>query len=497
MAFDSSLFLFYFLPAFLVVYILLPRKLKNWFLLLSSILLYGWSAPVFVFLLGGSVLVDYFLIRGLMVDAPAGRKVFLWFSVVMNLGLLLIFKYLNFFADQFQDILGWFGIQSTEWQKILLPAGVSLSAFQKLAIGISFITFQKLACILDVYKRHHPGFRRLQDYALYIFMFPQILSGPIVRPGQILGQIEDRRAQENSYYRLTGFYRFMIGLSKKLLIADILAVTVNQIFSLGYYELSTGLAWVGAIAYTFQVYFDFSGYTDMAIGMARMIGFRLPENFNNPYISGSITEFWKRWHMTLSLWFRDYVFLPLAYIVSRKLPKEHYLGLRADKVIYLLAASVTFLLCGFWHAAAWTFILWGAYQGIFLVFDRLFLLRFFRKTGRVPAIIFTFFVLLIGWVLFRSESIHSFGFYLGRMFAFRPAENTVWLNPKFWGILCIAIVFSFMRINKNVEAWQERFFNSPANKTVVIMTLAALCLLILNAATLTLSGYNPFIYFRF
>ena len=300
MAFNSSLFLLYFLPVFLAVYFLLPGKSKNWFLLIVSVLFYSWGAPMFLPVLVLSVFVDYFLIRRMQQREGNTRSFLYGLSVILNLGVLLYFRYLiPEFAKASGDG-GWLGIHTATWLKIALP------------IGLSFITFQKLAYTFDVHKKHFPGFDSFWDYALFIFMFPQLLSGPICRPGQIAGQLSDRRATSNIDHKLNGLYRFMIGLAKKVLIADFLRITVNAIFLLDPSQLSTGIAWVGAITYSFQIYFDFSGYSDMAIGIALMLGFKLPENFNSPYLSQSITEFWRRWHITLSFWFRDYIFLPLA-----------------------------------------------------------------------------------------------------------------------------------------------------------------------------------------
>jgi alginate O-acetyltransferase complex protein AlgI len=483
MIFSTSLFLLYFLPFFLIVYYLIDRQYKNWFLLIASVLFYAWGAPKFVFFVMGSVLVDFVIIRQMNLKTGSWRKGLFWFSVALNLALLLYFKYMNFFVDQFQVMLGWFGSKPADWIKIALP------------VGISFITFQKLSYTLEVYKKRHPGFEKLQDFALYIFMFPQLLSGPIVRPAQISDQITDRANQDTIDYKLTGFYRFIIGLAKKVLIADVLGVTVNEIFALNGHQLSSGMMWIGAIGYTFQIYFDFSGYTDMAIGLARMLGFRLPENFNSPYVSQSITEFWRRWHMTLSFWFRDYIFLPLAYATSRKLPKERYLGMRADKVIYLIATTVTFLLCGFWHGAAWTFVVWGAYMGLFLILDRLILLKYLKKAGKIPSILITFFLLMIGWLIFRAETLDDAWFFISRLFQFRGGME--WINPKFWTMLVIAIVFSFWGGFKKVESWIEKFYFNPGNVMMIAVSVIAILLFILSEATITSSGFSPFIYFRF
>jgi alginate O-acetyltransferase complex protein AlgI len=485
MIFSSSLFLLYFLPFTLLLYYLADQKFKNWILLLSSIFFYAWGAPKFIFYMGAAVVADFYLIALMNRREGFVRHLLFWLSVALNLGMLIYFKYMNFFVDQFNHILGTIGSKPLTWTAVLLP------------IGISFITFQKLAYTLDVYKRKHEVMARLQDYALYIFMFPQLLSGPIVRPGQIYSQILNRGDQETTDYRLSGFYRFMIGMAKKVLIADTLGVQVNQIFALSSHELSSSLAWIGAIAYTFQIYFDFSGYSDMAIGLARMFGFRLPENFNFPYISQSVTEFWRRWHITLSFWFRDYIFLPLAYKTSRWLPEERYLDIRADKVIYIIAAMVTFLLCGLWHGAAWNFILWGGYMGLFLILDRLFLLRFMKKTGRIPRVIITFFILMFGWIIFRAENLDYINFFVRRMFSFESAENTVWLNPKFWTMLILAALFSFAGLIKKAEAWVDQLYLAPRNSTIVLFTLIAIVLLILNEATISSSGFSPFIYFRF
>lgn len=485
MAFSSGLFLVYFLPAFLIPLFLLDKRYKNYWILLCSLFFYAWGAPQFVFVLMGSVIIDFYLLRWMAKKNAEMRQVLFWLSLLLNLGLLLYFKYMNFFVEQFDLLFGHFGANPSPWVKIALP------------LGISFITFQKLAYTFDVYKRQFAPFERLEHYAMYILMFPQLLSGPIVRPGQIAPQIDERNGNETLDDRLTGFYRFALGLAKKVLIADVLGEQVNTIFAMNSAQLSSGMAWIGAIAYTFQIYFDFSGYTDMAIGIARMMGFRLPENFNSPYVSRSITEFWKRWHMTLGNWFRDYVFLPLAYSTSRKLPKEKYLGIRADKVIYLIATSVTFLLCGFWHGAAWTFILWGVYQGIFLIFDRLFLLKYFKKAGRLASVIVTFFITVFGWVLFRSESLDSFNFYIRRMFAFRGGNNELWLNPKFWTVLLIAVVFSFIGYSSKVEEWKGRLFDKPGNSVIIGFSVLALLLFVLSLSSITSTGFSPFIYFRF
>ena len=485
MTYNSSLFLLYFLPAFLIIYWLLPGKSKNWFLLITSVLFYSWGAPRFLPVLAISVILDFFLLQEMKHHEGRARTIIFWHSVILNLGLLLYFKYMNFFVGQLNISLEHFRKTDIPWVDIALP------------LGISFITFQKLACAFDVYKKRFEGFKHFTDYALYIFMFPQLLAGPILRPGQIASQFNDRSLTSTIDYKLNGFYRFMIGLAKKVLIADFLSITVNSIFALEPSQLSTSIAWIGAITYSFQIYFDFSGYSDMAIGIALMAGFKLPENFNSPYLSQSITEFWRRWHITLSFWFRDYIFLPLAYATSRKLPKETYAGLRADKVIYLIATSVTFLLCGFWHGAAWTFIVWGIFHGLFLIVDRLFLLRYLKKIGKVPATLITFVILTIGWVIFRSESLPQSFAFLGKMFSFSSGINDIWLNPKYWTVFAFAVIFSFWSGFKWIQQWVDRVYHSPSNKILITMTVLSILLLVICEANINAMGFSPFIYFRF
>jgi alginate O-acetyltransferase complex protein AlgI len=480
--FNSTLFLLYFLPAFFLVYFLLPGKTRNWFLLFAGILFYSWGAPRFLPLLVISVVIDYFLLKDMQRREGSIRSMMLWVSVVMNVGLLFYFKYMNFFIDQVNAGLGMLHISPLKWFAIALP------------VGISFITFQKLACTFDVYRKTFPGFRSLADYATYIFMFPQLLAGPIIRPGQIAYQIRERRDTSTIDHRLTGFIRFIIGLSKKVLIADVLGITANSIFNLSPSELSCGVAWMGAITYSFQIYFDFSGYSDMAIGLALMLGFKLPENFNSPYLSRSITGFWRRWHITLSYWLRDYIFLPLAYSISRKLPGEKYAGIKTENLIYISATLVTFFLCGLWHGAGWNFIAWGVYQGIFLIFDRLFLLRFLKRTGKVPSILITFLFVTIGWVIFRSTIP---GIFLGKMFLFKGGINDIWFHPKFRTVFALAVIFSFWSINGKIEKWIDRLYHAPSQRVLICMTLLSIVLFIICETNITGADFSPFIYFRF
>lgn len=474
MVFSSSLFLLYFLPFFLIVYLLLPRSLKNFFVLLVSIAFYGWGAPVLVFMVLASLIIDFYLVAALDRSSRPRKRLLLGFSVVLNIGLLLYFKYANFFVDNINLILNNFGFEKVSWTKVALP------------IGISFFTFQKLTYSVDVYRKVHAPLKSLVDYMMYILMFPQLIAGPIVRYHEIADQIEDRRANENIDNRLTGFFRFVVGLSKKVLIANVLGEQVDKIFALEESALTPQLAWIGIIAYAFQIYYDFSGYSDMAIGLGRMIGFDFPENFNNPYISRSISEFWRRWHITLGRFMRDYLYIPLG-------------GNRVQTVrrLYFNLALV-FIISGFWHGAAWNFVVWGAFHGLFLILDRLFLLKLLDKIGKYPSIIFTFFITLIGWVLFRAESLSAAWVYLKAMFVHTGNISLVNLDREFWTILIIAGIFAFWGMLPKIENWQAWIYSKDQrSRNILIMSLLSILFFIISLAAITTSGFNPFIYFRF
>ncbi|MBM3403304.1 MAG: MBOAT family protein [Bacteroidetes bacterium] len=470
----------------MVLYFIIPRRFKNWLILPASILFYAWGAPVFIFWLFGWVIVDYLLVKNMAGSEGRPRRLLFLASLFLNLGMLVYFKYANFFVENFNVVLGWIGVQSVEWTKLVMP------------IGISFITFQKLSYTIEVKRKAKPPCDSIFDYAVYILMFPQILAGPIVRYPLMADQLKAGSRPDTPDDKLAGFIRFIIGLAKKVLIADILGVEVDKIFAQAPFDMSSHIAWAGALAYTFQIYFDFSGYSDMAIGIARMMGFRLPENFNSPYISGSITEFWRRWHITLSTWFRDYLFLPLAYAVSRRMKKERYLTIRADKIIYLIATTVTFLLCGFWHGAGWTFILWGLFQGAFLIFDRLFLLKWYKKTGRLPSVILTFLIVVIGWVIFRSPDLAFAKMYITKMFAFDFHFIDLYLDREFLITTILAALFSFLAFVKPGEKLQEWVFTKPHQLSgYITLGLIGLILLIICISYVVSSGFSPFIYFRF
>lgn len=471
MVFSSITFLIYFLPAFLLLYQLPWKRWKNLWLLAASILFYAWGAPKFLFVVLGTTMIDFFLVRAMdRSDEQRRRKLFLILSLTLNLGLLAYFKYANFFLENVSAVSEAAGLGGLTWEKIILP------------IGISFYTFETVTYVVDVYRRVHKPLSSFLDYQLYIMLFPKLIAGPIVRFHSIADQITERR--ETMDDRLHGFIRFCIGLGKKILIANVLGEVADGIMGHDPNTLSTASAWVGMIAYTFQIYFDFSGYSDMALGIGRMIGFHFPENFDKPYISGSITEFWRRWHISLGQWMKNYLYIPLG-------------GNRSEnKTRVYFNLWFVFLISGLWHGASWSFVLWGAYHGLFLILDRLFLLKFLNRIGSVPAALITFFIVAIGWMFFRIDDIgHAFD-YIGRLFVFAPGG--VGTNVRFDTTLIIAVVFAFaglFRPGRYIE--QLLYVGSNSLRWYFPMILLAFVLFTLCLATITVSSFNPFIYYRF
>ena len=473
MVFSSSLFLLCFFPVFLLIYFVIDKKYRNLFALLASIFFYSWGAPKFIFVVLGSIYIDYYLVGWIYTSSGKKKRILTGLSIALNIGLLLYYKYANFFIENVNSLLDSIGIEEVSWAGVALP------------IGISFFTFQKLTYTVDVYRKVHAPLKRVSDYALYILMFPQLIAGPIVRFNEIADQIEDRSENENLDNRLTGFFRFAIGLAKKVLIANVLGEQVDWIFSMGGDDLTTPLAWIGVIAYAFQIYYDFSGYSDMAIGIGRMIGFDFPENFNNPYISKNISEFWRRWHITLGRFMKDYLYIPLG-------------GNRISIPRMYLNLWMVFLISGLWHGAAWNFVIWGAFHGLFLVLDRLFLLKFYNKIGKIPSIIITFIITLIGWVLFRAQNLGYAWMFIKKMFTPDMEGVTISFDSRFYTILAFAVFFAFWGGFKNIEKWQERLYaKDQKNRRIILMVIISVLLVIISVSAVTSQGFNPFIYFRF
>jgi alginate O-acetyltransferase complex protein AlgI len=472
MVFSSSLFLVYFLPVFLILYFIIRKDLRNAVILLASILFYSWGAPKFIFVLLGTTALDFFLVKRMDRSGSSFlRKLYLVLSLSVNLGLLFYFKYLNFFIDNLNQAFSGIGLNALPMLKIVMP------------IGISFYTFETVTYVVDVYRRVHKPLDKFFNYLLYIILFPKLIAGPIVRYHEIADQLTDRSENETAENRIKGLYRFCLGLGKKVLIANVLAEQVDVAFALDAAQLGTWTAWWGILGYTFQIYFDFSGYSDMAIGIALMMGFRLPENFNNPYTSGSITEFWRRWHITLGNWMRNYLYIPLG---GNKV---------SDRRMYF-NLWIVFLASGLWHCASWNFVIWGAYHGFFLVAERSFLKPFLSRLGRISSVIYTFLVVVIGWVFFRAETLPGALGYLRSMFAFSGFQ----LNPgaKFYVILLIAAFFSFFTLSVTGNRIQDRiYFSSYTQKQAVYLAGMMIFLFYLSLASISSAGFNPFIYFRF
>ena len=472
MIFSTITFLLYFLPIFLVVYSLLPTtRIKNTWILFASIVFYAWGAPQFIFILLVSTVIDFYLVRHMhRTDAKGKKKQLLIVSLCLNLGLLAYFKYANFFVQNLQEFLMFFGGSSINWTTVILP------------IGISFYTFQTLTYSIDIYRGNAIPLKKPTDYLLYIMMFPQLIAGPIVRYNQIADQIRSR--VETYSDRLHGFFRFCLGLSKKVLIANTIANEIDPLFG-NVESLSTGGAWVAIIGYTFQIYFDFSGYSDMAIGLGKMMGFRFPENFNSPYVSRNITEFWRRWHITLGNWMRDYLYIPLG-------------GNRVhSKSRLYFNLSFVFVMSGLWHGASWNFILWGIFHGFFLILDRLFLVDLLRKSGGLLSIVATFIIVVLSWVIFRIESIHEAMMFYSKLFAF-DGEKLPNLYGDYWVALSIAVAISFITASRVGLGWEKNLMSTSTSlRSTVIQMCLAIPLFILCIIELGTSNSNPFIYFRF
>jgi alginate O-acetyltransferase complex protein AlgI len=483
MVFSSTIFLVYFLPFFLITYWLTPQKFRNITALFWSILFYAWGAPKFIFVLFGSIVIDFFIAKKIHESDSFLRKRYLLMSMVLNVGLLLYFKYANFFVENANVLLESFGMTGAHWTKLALP------------IGISFFTFQKISYIVDVFRGKNEPLKKLSDLALYIILFPQLIAGPIVRYSEIKDQLQNRIANENIDNQLNGLFRFSIGLAKKMLIANQMSELADNIFSIPAESLTMAQAWLGSLAYAFQIYFDFSGYSDMAIGLGLMMGFRFPENFNAPYISQSISEFWRRWHITLSNWMRDYLYIPLG-------------GNRVKSKIRLyFNLWVVFLISGFWHGAAWTFIAWGVFHGVFLILDRLFLLRFYRMIGKPLSIIITFIITLVGWVIFRAETFPQAVSYIATMFDFGNMDLTIsttqgtydwFIEQRFLIIFGVASFFSFLPTINFFEKNMNPFFGTQGEKDFIFLkSILAIVLLYICMTEVISTGVNPFIYYRF
>lgn len=481
MVFSSLTFLLYFLPITLLLYFLFGFSitLQNLWLLIVSLIFYAWGEPAYIGILLVSITINYAL--GLLVGKFRDRneklaKWFVFFDILVNLGILFVFKYMGFFVGIINSVIGQDLIQTPE---LSMP------------IGISFFTFQALSYVVDVYRKDATAQTNPFYMGLYIAFFPQLVAGPIVRYKTIEEYIRQRTFNVNQIS--AGICRFAVGLSKKVLLSNNLAVVVDKIYDLtrtgaGLYSVSVVMAWIGAIGYMLQIYFDFSAYSDMAIGLGKVFGFEFEENFNYPYISKSIGEFWRRWHISLGTWFKEYVYFPLG-------------GSRVENQDYMVRNTcIIWLLTGLWHGASWTFILWGIYNLLFILVERLVEFEKWKKHDALKYI-YSNIVVLFGWVLFRTESLYLLKEYVKNMFWANEntfINDTTWMILReYWMIFIPALLFSVPLAPK----LREKLIDSPNMAVSVVSKIAYVLLLamgmLLSVLCLIRGGYNPFIYFNF
>lgn len=478
MLFSSLLFLYRFLPLVLLVVLLSKKSWQNGLLLIASLIFYAWGGVSFTLLLILSILLNYFL--GIYIDKHRGRdkaKHFLYWGVGLNLLLLILFKYSNFLVDNLNIILQGFNIPMIKLAPIPLP------------LGISFFTFQAISYIVDVYKERSFVQKKLPDLALYIALFPQLIAGPIVRYHDIAQQIVFRTV--NLEKLSAGIERFIVGLGKKVLLANNFAIVADEIFASNPQNLDPLTAWFGLLCYTLQIYFDFSGYSDMAIGLGRMFGFEIPENFNFPYIAKSIREFWRRWHISLSNWFRDYLYVPLGG--NRLSAQRTYFNL-----------FIVFLLTGLWHGASWNFVFWGLFHGFFILIERLGFDALLKQVWAPLAHIYTLLVVMLAWVFFRADSFAYGWSYCLALFGLLPESSSnfdlfFYFNYEFnialiIGLLASTPIFKLLNTALKTTSSKHRF------STISYDTISSISLFLIFlycSMNLVNSSYNPFIYFRF
>jgi alginate O-acetyltransferase complex protein AlgI len=474
MVFSNLFFLFVFLPIVLLLYFVLKREWRNYWLLLVSLFFYAWGEPKYVVLMMFSILLNY--VFGLLVEKFSGqqniKKLLLWVAIIGNLAILGFYKYANFFEDSINAIF------RTDFHIETIP----------LPLGISFYTFHALSYIIDVYRKDSKVQKNFFDLALYISLFPQLVAGPIIRYNTVAKEIMKRKETIDNFAE--GTKRFILGLAKKVILANPLGQIADNIFSVNPGDISMTTAWIGILAYTLQIYFDFSGYSDMAIGLGKMFGFNFQENFNYPYISRSISEFWRRWHISLSSWFRDYVYIPLG-------------GNRVSKGKFYRNLLIVWTITGFWHGASLTFITWGLYYGIIICLERMGLEKILSKTWRPVQHLYVILIVMIGWVFFRADNFLFSSQYLKVMFGmsgnglFDGADYIVLHDNGI--MLFVAIILSmplFPLFQKKWEGIQTKS-NIVILSSELVMTGFYFVLLMIVTMFLVNSTYNPFIYFRF
>ena len=448
-------------PALIIIYFITPKKYKNIILLIASLLFYLYGEPKYVFLMIAEIIIAY--IGAILIDKYKNQsKNILITTLVIHIFLLIIFKYTDFIIQSINDISN----ANIKLLNIALP------------IGISFYTFQIMSYLIDVYNGKVKVQKNIINLATYVSLFPQLVAGPIVRYQTVEKELDDRVHSFNNF--AYGIRRFSIGLAKKVLIANALGELCTKAFALN--ETTVIFYWIFGISYMLQLYFDFSAYSDMAIGLGRIFGFNFPENFNYPYISKSITEFWRRWHISLSTWFKDYVYIPLG-------------GNRDGKYKQIRNILIVWFLTGAWHGASWNFILWGLYFGVILILEKIFILKMLDKAGKIFSHIYAIVLILIGWVIFAFEDLSKIGMYLQAMFNVNNFINneTLYYLRNYGGIAIIGIICSTALVKKLIDK-----LNKSANKSCkVVEIIMYMMILILCTANLVSDSFNPFLYFRF
>ena len=464
MVFSKPIFLFGFLPIVLLLYYIAPRKFKNFVLLFMSLIFYAWGEPKLLLLMVFTIFVDY--TAGLFINKysnkPVPSKIIFVATLVINLALLGIFKYANFVIDSINSVVG----GKFDLLEISLP------------IGISFYTFQALSYVIDVYKKVVPVEKNLLNFTTYVVLFPQLIAGPIVQYKTVANELSKR--QETVGLFSEGIWRFAVGLAKKVIIANQIGAIWTEIHSTP--ELLTaGKAWIGALAFTFQIYFDFSGYSDMAIGLGKMFGFNFLENFNYPYISKSITEFWRRWHISLSTWFKEYVYIPMG-------------GNRKGLIRQIFNILIVWMLTGLWHGASWNFVIWGLYFGLILVLEKAFLLKILQKTHAFFAHLYSLLLIIFGWVIFECGTTSEIICFFKGMFGIGVSlwnEETTYILCNSLLIFILAAICS-TQIGKSIKEKLSGKFKNDYWKCATVAIL-----LLLSVMFLAGDSYNPFLYFRF
>jgi len=484
MVFSSASFLFYFLPLVLLLYFVAAHtlQLRNLVLLAASIAFYAWGEGAYTIVMGISILANYFF--GLWVykaHEKSNAKLQIGLAIAFNITLLVIFKYTNFIVDNLNALAVIpLGLKPIDIGKVHLP------------IGVSFFTFHCISYLMDIYRKQTPPNRSLPTLSLYIALFPQLVAGPIIRYKDIAGQLTRRSVDMGRFAH--GINRFVTGLGKKVLVANVLALPADKIFAIPADQLTTPVAWLGVVCYTLQIYFDFSGYSDMAIGLAHMFGFKFMENFNYPYISRSVREFWRRWHISLSTWYRDYLYIPLG-------------GNRVSNLRVSFNLLLVFFLCGLWHGASWSFILWGLYHGLFLGLERTRFGKFIDSTWRPVSHAYALLVAMVGWVFFRADNLTQAGTVLKAMAGFTQGSGLEWhaglfITPKVALVLCIGIIGS-TPIIPFIRDWRERRLENGggvalgAGVDALVGLVITPILLLLSVMSLASGTHNPFIYFQF